>query len=252
MRFLLPKGLDFAESFPEIARALCTPFEGVIWMGARLLDDSGRPASTNCSGVPAGRARSERPPSNRPHAVCVRSAGIAGYDLASCRSSNARNPPEDLPRTGPLRYSSISRKRQVVRAVVEAGYRRHMAKRRTAHIAAGASGDGLRFGLTASTTSCGRLPKQGSARLRLAARGTYRGQAHLLRAAPGSGFSGAQLDEINATLQSLSCVTRRRASPPGGPSQGPTNMGRNRTRVRRAYKDSADAWLRQSVLCSSG
>jgi len=102
------KGLDFAESFPEIARAVVHCVRGVILDGELVvLDESGRP-SFNKLQVRAklGAREAKRAAIESPATLYVFDLlAFAGYDLRKLRSSTQGNPPEDPAATGPLRYS---------------------------------------------------------------------------------------------------------------------------------------------------
>ena len=255
------KGLDFAESFPEIARAVCAlPFEGVILDGELVvLDDSGRP-SFNKLQVRAklGAREAKRAAIESPATLYVFDLlAFAGYDLRKLpllkRKEILR---KILPRTGPLRYSEHFEKNgeALYEQVVKLGLEGIMAKKADSPYRSGRSGDWLKIradridDFVVVGFSKPKGSRGGFGSLHVAA---YKDGKLIYCGRAGSGFSGAQLDEISATLQSLVRDTPPCEPPPGGAlPKGPDHTWVEPKLVCDVrYKEfTPDGLLRQSVF----
>src|SRR5882672_5657774 len=255
------KGLDFAESFPEIARAVCAlPYEGVIHDGELVvLDESGRP-SFNKLQVRAklGAREAKRAAIESPATLYVFDLlAFAGYDL---RKLPLIKPKEILrkilPRTGPLRYSEHFEKNgeALYEQVVKLGLEGIMAKKADSPYRSGRSGDWLKiradriddFVVVGFTK--GKGARSGFGSLHVAA---YAGDKLIYCGRAGWGFTGAQLDEVSAQLQALV----RKTPPCEPPEHGALPKGPDHVWVEPKlicdvrYKEfTTDGLLRQSVF----
>src|SRR6267142_6961564 len=255
------KGLDFAESFPEIARAVCAlPFEGVILDGELVvLDESGRP-SFNKLQVRAklGAREAKRAAIESPATLYVFDLlAFAGYDLRKLplikRKEILR---KILPRTGPLRYSEHFERNgeALYEQVVKLGLEGIMAKKADSPYRSGRSGDWLKiradriddFVVVGFTKPKGGRGGFGSLHV-----GAYQDGKLIYCGRAGSGFTGDQLDEISATLQGLVRKTPP-CEPPdhGALPKGPDHLWVEPTLICDVrYKEiTHDGLLRQSVF----
>ena len=255
------KGLDYTESFPEIARAVkAIPFEGVILDGELVvLDESGHP-SFNKLQVRAklGAREAKRAAIEAPATLYVFDLlAFAGYDLRKLplvtRKQILR---QVLPQTGPLRYSEHFEKNgeALYEQVVKLGLEGVMAKKADSPYRSGRSGDWLKiradkiddFVVVGFTKPKGARGGFGSLHV-----GAYKDGMLIYCGRAGSGFTGDQLDEISAELQSLvrktpPCEPPEHGALPKGPDHSwvePTHV----CDVR--YKEiTRDGLLRQSVF----
>src|SRR6266540_4258391 len=255
------KGLDYTESFPEIARAVkAIPFDGVILDGELVvLNESGHP-SFNKLQVRAklGAREAKRAAIESPATLYVFDLlAFEGYDLRKLplikRKEILR---KVLPQTGPLRFSEHFEKdgEALYEQVVKLGLEGIMAKKADSPYRDGRSGDWLKiradriddFVVVGFTRPKGARGGFGSLHVGAQKDGKliYCGRA-------GSGFSGDQLDEISATLQGLV-----RATPPCEPPEhgalpkGPDHIWVEPKLVCDVrYKEiTRDGLLRQSVF----
>src|SRR6267143_810465 len=255
------KGLDFAESFPEIARAVCAlPFEGVILDGELVvLDDSGRP-SFNKLQVRAklGAREAKRAAIESPATLYVFDLlAFAGYDLRKLPLVKRKEILKQvLPQTGPLRYSEHFEKNgeALYEQVVKLGLEGIMAKKADSPYRDGRSGDWLKiradrmddFLVVGFSKPKGSRGGFGALHV-----GAYQDGKLIYCGRAGSGFSGEQIDEISATLAQLV-----RATPPCEPPEhGALPKGPDHTWVEPKlvcdvrYKElTPDGLLRQSVF----
>ncbi|PYP09821.1 MAG: DNA ligase D [Gemmatimonadetes bacterium] len=255
------KGLDYTESFPEIARAVkAIPFEGVILDGELVvLNESGHP-SFNKLQVRAklGAREAKRAAIESPATLYVFDLlAFAGYDLRKLplikRKEILR---KVLPQTGPLRYSEHFEKdgEALYEQVVKLGLEGIMAKKADSPYRDGRSGDWLKiradriddFVVVGYSKPKGSRGGFGSLHV-----GAYKDGKLIYCGRAGSGFSGAQLDEIGAQLAALV----RETPPCEPPEHGALPKGPDHTWVEPKlvcdvrYKEiTPDGLLRQSVF----
>ena len=255
------KGLDYTESFPEIARAVkAMPFEGVILDGELVVtNDAGKPnfnmlqARAKLGAREARRAAIEAPATLYVFDLLA----FSGYDLRKLplvqRKEILR---KVLPETGPLRYSEHFEKNGdgLYEQVVKLGLEGIMAKRADSPYRNGRSGDWLKiradriddFVVVGFTKGKGARSGFGSLHV-----GAYDGAKLIYCGRAGSGFTGAQLDEISGQLEALVRKTPPCEPPPGGQlPKGPDHSWVEPTLVCDVrYKEiTKDGLLRQSVF----
>ena len=255
------KGLDFTESFPEIARAVkAIPFDGVILDGELVVtNESGHPnfnmlqARAKLGAREAKRAAIEAP------------ATLYVFDLLAFGGYDLRKLPliarkailqKVLPQTGPLRYSEHFEKNgeALYEQVMKLGLEGIMAKKADSPYRSGRSGDWLKiradkiddFVVVGFTKPKGARGGFGSLHV-----GAYQDGKLIYRGRAGSGFTGDQLDEISAQLQALV----RETPPCEPPPHGALPKGADHTWVEPKlvcdvrYKEiTKDGLLRQSVF----
>src|SRR5690349_4193945 len=207
------KGLEYTESFPEIARAVkAIPYEGVILDGELVvLNDAGKP-SFNMLQVRAklGAREAKRAAIESPGTLYVFDLlAFGGYDLRKlplvARKAILQ---KVLPQTGPLRYSEHFEKNgeALYEQVVRLGLEGVMAKKADSPYRNGRSADWLKiradrmddFVVVGFTKPKGARGGFGSLHV-----GAYEDGTLIYCGRAGSGFSGAQLDEISAQLTPL-------------------------------------------------
>jgi len=255
------KGLDYTEAFPEIARAVkALPFEGVILDGELVvLNESAHP-SFNKLQVRAklGAREAKRAAIESPATLYVFDLlAFADYDLRKLPLIKRKEILQQvLPRTGPLRYSEHFEKNgeALYEQVVNLGLEGIMAKKADSPYRSGRSGDWLKiradriddFVVVGFSKPKGSRGGFGSLHV-----GAYKDGKLIYCGRAGSGFSGAQLDEISATLQSLV----RDTPPCEPPEKGALPKGPDHTWVEPRlvcdvrYKEfTPDGLLRQSVF----
>ena len=255
------KGLDYTESFPEIARAVkAIPFEGVILDGELVVtNEAGHPnfnmlqARAKLGAREARRAAIEAPATLYVFDLLA----FAGYDLRKLplvkRKEILRTV---LPETGPLRYSEHFEKNgeALYEQVMKLGLEGIMAKKADSPYRTGRSGDWLKiradriddFVVVGFTK--GKGARSGFGSLHVAA---YAGAKLVYCGRAGSGFTGSQLDEISRQLQALV----RKTPPCEPPRGGQLPKGADHAWVEPAlvcdvrYKEmTKDGLLRQSVF----
>jgi len=218
------KGLDYSESFPEIARAVkAISFEGVILDGELVvLNESGHP-SFNKLQVRAklGAREAKRAAIESPATLYVFDVlAFEGYDLRKLpllkRKEILR---KVLPQTGPLRYSEHFEKNgeALYEQVVNLGLEGIVAKKADSPYRDGRSGDWLKiradrmddFLVVGFSKPKGSRGGFGALHV-----GAYQDGKLIYCGRAGSGFSGEQIDEISATLAQLV-----RATPPCEPPE---------------------------------
>jgi len=255
------KGLDFTESFPEIARAVkALPFEGVILDGELVvLNESGRPSFNNLQARAKLGAREAR------RAAIESPATLYVFDLLAFEGYDLRKLPlikrkeivqKVLPRTGPLRYSEHFEKNgeALYEQVVKLGLEGIMAKKADSPYRSGRSSDWLKiradriddFVVVGFTKPKGARGGFGSLHV-----GAYKDGKLIYCGRAGSGFTGDQLDEISAQLQALV----RDTPPCEPPEHGALPKGTDHIWVEPKlvcdvrYKEmTKDGLLRQSVF----
>ena len=255
------KGLDYTEAFPEIARAVkALPFEGVILDGELVvLNESGHP-SFNKLQVRAklGAREAKRAAIESPATLYVFDLlAFAGYDLRKLPLVQRKQILQQvLPRTGPLRYSEHFEKNgeALYEQVVRLGLEGIMAKKADSPYRSGRSADWLKiradriddFVVVGFSKPKGSRGGFGSLHV-----GAYKDGKLIYCGRAGSGFSGAQLDEISATLNQLV----RETPPCEPPEHGALPKGPDHTWVEPRlvcdvrYKEfTPDGLLRQSVF----
>jgi len=255
------KGLDYTESFPEIARAVkALPFEGVILDGELVvLNESGHPSFNNLqTRAKLGAREARRAAIESPATLYVFDLlAFAGYDLRKLPLVKRKEILHKvLPQTGPLRYSEHFAKsgEALYEQVVKLGLEGIMAKKADSPYRSGRSGDWLKiradriddFVVVGFTRPKGARGGFGSLHVGAQKDGKliYCGRA-------GSGFNGDQLDEISATLQGLVRTTPP-CEPPehGALPKGPDHIWVEPKLVCDVrYKEiTRDGLLRQSVF----
>ena len=255
------KGLDYAESFPEIARAVkAIPFDGVILDGELVvLNESGHP-SFNKLQVRAklGAREAKRAAIESPGTLYVFDLlAFEGYDLRKLPLVKRKDILRKvLPHTGPLRYSEHFEKNgeALYEQVVTFGLEGIVAKKADSPYRDGRSGDWLKiradrmddFLVVGFSKPKGSRGGFGALHV-----GAYNNGKLIYCGRAGSGFSGEQIDEISATLTQLV-----RATPPCEPPEhGALPKGPDHTWVEPKlvcdvrYKEfTPDGLLRQSVF----
>jgi bifunctional non-homologous end joining protein LigD len=255
------KGLDFTESFPEIARAVkAIPFEGVILDGELVVtNDAGHPnfnmlqARAKLGAREARRAAIESPATLYVFDLLA----FAGFDLRKLPLVKRKEILKKvLPETGPLRYSEHFEKNgeALYEQVMRLGLEGVMAKKADSPYRDGRSGDWLKiradkiddFVVVGFTKGKGSRSGFGSLHV-----GAYKDGKLVYCGRAGSGFSGAQLDEVSATLSQLV----RKTPPCEPPEGGALPKGSDHTWVEPKlvcdvrYKEiTKDGLLRQSVF----
>src|SRR3989449_10638230 len=255
------KGLDFTESFPEIARAIkAIPFEGVILDGELVvLNESGHPSFNMLQArARLGAREAKRAPIESPATLYVFDLlAFEGYDLRKLplikRKEILR---KILPQTGPLRYSEHFKKNgeALYEQVVKLGREGIMAKKADSPYRSGRSGDWLKiradriddFVVVGFTKPKGARGGFGSLHV-----GAYKDGTLIYCGRAGSGFTGDQLEEISAQLAALV----RKTPPCEPPENGALPRGPEHTWVEPKlvcdvrYKEiTKDGLLRQLVF----
>src|SRR5437667_2291682 len=255
------KGLDYTESFPEIARAVkAIPFEGVILDGELVvLNESGHP-SFNKLQVRAklGAREAKRAAIESPATLYVFDLlAFAGYDLRKLplikRKEILR---KVLPQTGPLRYSEHFEKdgEALYEQVVKLGLEGIMAKKADSPYRDGRSGDWLKiradriddFVVVGYSKPKGSRGGFGSLHV-----GAYKDGKLIYCGRAGAGFSGPQPEQIGAQRAALV-----RETPPFEPTEhGALPKGTDHTWFEpktvcdvRYKKITNDEHLRKAVL----
>src|SRR2546428_578549 len=255
------KGLDYTESFPEIARAVkAIPFEGVILDGELVvLNDSSQPSFNKLqTRAKLGAREAKRATIESPATLYVFDLlAFAGYDLRKLplikRKEILR---KVLPHTGPLRYSEHFERNgeALYEQVVKLGLEGIMAKKADSPYRSGRSGDWLKiradriddFVVVGFSKPKGSRGGFGSLHV-----GAYKDGRLIYCGRAGSGFTGDQIDEISAQLQALV----RKTPPCDPPEHGALPKGPEHTWVEPKlicdvrYKEfTSDGLLRQSVF----
>src|SRR5881296_989101 len=255
------KGLDFTESFPEIARAIkALPFDGVILDGELVvLNESGHPSFNKLqTRAKLGAREARRAAIESPATLFVFDLlAFAGYDLRKLPLVKRKEILKKvLPQAGPLRYSEHFEKNgeALYEQVVKLGLEGIMAKKADSPYRSGRSGDWLKiradriddFVVVGFSKPKGSRGGFGSLHV-----GAYKDGRLIYCGRAGSGFTGAQLDEISATLQGLV----RKTPPCEPPEHGALPKGPDHTWVEPKlicdvrYKEfTHDGLLRQSVF----
>ena len=255
------KGLAYTESFPEIARAVkAIPFEGVILDGELVVTNSAGHPNFNMLQARAklGAREAKRAAIESPATLYVFDLlAFAGYDLRKLplvkRKQILR---KVLPETGPLRYSEHFEKNgeALYEQVVKLGLEGIMAKKMDSPYRSGRSSDWLKiradriddFVVVGFTK--GKGARSGFGSLHVAA---YVGDTLIYCGRAGSGFTGAQLDEVSEQLHALVRKTPPCQPPPGGQlPKGPDHTWVEPKLVCDVrYKEmTKDGLLRQSVF----
>jgi bifunctional non-homologous end joining protein LigD len=255
------KGLEYTESFPEIARAVkAIPFEGVILDGELVvLNEAGRPNFNMLQArARLGTREAKRAAIESPATLYVFDLlAFAGYDLRKLPLVKRKEILQKvLPQTGPLRYSEHFEKNgeALYEQVVKLGLEGIMAKKADSPYRSGRSGDWLKiradriddFVVVGFTRPKGARGGFGSLHV-----GAYKDGKLIYCGRAGSGFSGDQLDEIGATLQALVRETPACEAPAHGAlPKGPDHIWVEPTLVCDVrYKEiTKDGLLRQSVF----
>jgi bifunctional non-homologous end joining protein LigD len=255
------KGLDFTESFPEIARAVkAIPFEGVILDGELVVtNEAGRPSFNMLQArAKLGAREAKRAAIESPATLYVFDLlAFSGYDLRRlplvARKAILR---QVLPETGPLRYSEHFEKNgeALYEQVVKLGLEGIMAKKADSPYRSGRSSDWLKiradriddFVVVGFSKPKGSRSGFGSLHV-----GAYKDGRLIYCGRAGSGFSGAQLDEVSNQLAGLV----RKTPPCDPPENGALPKGPDHTWVEPKlvcdvrYKEiTKDGLLRQSVF----
>jgi bifunctional non-homologous end joining protein LigD len=255
------KGLDFTESFPELARAIkAIPFEGVILDGELVvLNESGHPSFNKLQArAKLGAREAKRAAIESPATLfCFDLLAFAGYDLRKLPLLKRKEILQKvLPQTGPLRYSEHFEKNgeALYEQVVKLGLEGIMAKKADSPYRSGRSGDWLKiradriddFVVVGFSKPKGSRGGFGSLHV-----GAYKDGKLIYCGRAGSGFSGDQIDETSAQLQSLV----RKTPPCEPPKGGALPKGPDHTWVEPRlvcdvrYKEiTNDGLLRQSVF----
>ena len=255
------KGLDFTESFPEIARAIkAIPFEGVILDGELVvLNESGHPSFNKLQArAKLGAREAKRAAIESPATLYVFDLlAFEGYDLRKLPLIKRKEILQKiLPPTGPLRYSEHFAKNgeALYEQVVNLGLEGIVAKKADSPYRSGRSSDWLKiradriddFVVVGFSKPKGSRGGFGSLHV-----GAYQDGRLIYCGRAGSGFSGDQLSEISATLQSLV----RKTPPCDPPENGALPKGTDHTWVEPRlvcdvrYKEfTKDGLLRQSVF----
>ena len=255
------KGLDYAESFPEIARAVkAIPFDGVILDGELVvLDESGHPSFNKLqTRAKLGAREAKRAAIESPATLYVFDLlAFAGYDLRKLPLVKRKEILQKvLPQTGPLRYSEHFEKNgeALYEQVVKLGLEGIMAKKADSPYRSGRSGDWLKiradrvddFVVVGYSKPKGSRGGFGSLHV-----GAYKDGTLIYCGRAGSGFSSDQLKEVSAMLEPLV-----RPTPPCEPPEhsalpkGPDHIWvEPRLVCDVRYKEfTADGLLRQSVF----
>src|SRR5438093_1604334 len=255
------KGLDYTESFPEIAQAAkAIPFEGVILDGELVvLNESGHPSFNKLqTRAKLGAREAKRAAIESPATLYVFDLlAFGGYDLRKLPLVKRKEILQKvLPQAGPLRYSEHFEKNgeALYEQVVKLGLEGIMAKKADSPYRSGRSADWLKiradriddFVVVGFSKPKGSRGGFGSLHV-----GAYKDGKLIYCGRAGSGFSGAQLDEISATLNQLV----RETPPCEPPEHGALPKGPDHTWVEPRlvcdvrYKEfTPDGLLRQSVF----
>ena len=256
------KGLDFAGAFPEIARAVkAIPYDGVILDGELVvLNESGHPSfgKLQARAKLSGRAEVKRAAIEAPATLYVFDLlAFAGYDLRKLPLIERKEILQKiLPPAGPLRYSEHFEKNgeALYEQVVNLGLEGIVAKKADSPYRNGRSSDWLKiradriddFVIVGFSKPKGSRGGFGSLHV-----GAYKDGRLIYCGRAGSGFSGNELAEISATLQSLV----RKTPPCDPPEHGALPKGPDHTWVEPRlvcdvrYKEfTKDGLLRQSVF----
>jgi len=255
------KGLDFTESFPEIARAVkAIPFEGVILDGELVVtDDAGRPNFNKL------QARAKLGAREAKRAAIESPATLYVFDLLAFEGYDLRKLPlikrkeilrKILPDKGPLRYSEHFEKNgeALYEQVVKLGLEGIMAKKAERPYRSGRSSDWLKiradriddFVVVGFTKPKGARGGFGSLHV-----GAFKDGKLVYSGRAGSGFTGDELEEISTQLQALVRKTPPCEPPPGGElPKGPDHVWVEPKLVCDVrYKElTRDGLLRQSVF----
>ncbi len=207
------KGLEYTESFPEIARAVkAIPYEGVILDGELVvLNQAGKPSFNMLqTRAKLGAREAKRAAIESPGTLYVFDLlAFEGYDLRKLPLIKRKEILQKvLPQTGPLRYSEHFEKNgeALYEQVVKLGLEGIMAKKSDSPYRSGRSSDWLKiradriddFVVVGFTKPKGARGGFGSLHV-----GAYRDGKLIYCGRAGSGFTGDQLDEISAQLQAL-------------------------------------------------
>ncbi len=255
------KRQEYTESFPEIARAVkAIPFDGVILDGELVvLAESGHPSFNRLQArAKLGAREAKRAAIEAPATLYVFDLlAFGGYDLRKLPLVKRKEILQKvLPQTGPLRYSEHFEKNgeALYEQVVKLGLEGIMAKKADSPYRSGRSGDWLKiradriddFVVVGFTKPKGARGGFGSLHV-----GAYKDGTLIYCGRAGSGFTGAQLDEISATLQGLV----RKTPPCEPPEHGALPKGPDHVWVEPKlvcdvrYKEiTTDGLLRQSVF----
>ena len=255
------KGLDYTESFPEIARAVkAIPFDGVILDGELVvLDEAGHPSFNKLqTRAKLGAREAKRAAIESPATLYVFDLlAFAGYDLRKLPLLKRKEVLQKvLPQTGPLRYSEHFEKNgeALYEQVVKLGLEGIMAKKADSPYRSGRSGDWMKiradriddFVVVGFSKPKGSRGGFGSLHV-----GAYKDGRLIYCGRAGSGFTGDQIDEISAQLQALV----RKTPPCDPPEHGALPKGPDHTWVEPKlicdvrYKEfTSDGLLRQSVF----
>jgi len=255
------KGLDFTESFPELARAVkAIPYEGVILDGELVvLNESGHPSFNKLQArAKLGAREAKRAAIESPATLYVFDLlAFAGYDLRKLPLIKRKEILQKiLPQTGPLRYSEHFEKNgeALYEQVVKLGLEGIMAKKAESSYRGGRSADWLKiradriddFVVVGFSKPKGSRGGFGSLHV-----GAYEDGKLIYCGRAGSGFSGDQLKDTSAQLTALI-----RTTPPcEPPKNGALPKGPDHTWVEPRlvcdvrYKEiTHDGLLRQSVF----
>ena len=255
------KGLDFTESFPELARAVkAIPYEGVILDGELVvLNESGHPSFNKLQArAKLGAREAKRAAIESPATLYVFDLlAFAGYDLRKLPLIKRKEILQKiLPQTGPLRYSVHFEKNgeALYEQVVKLGLEGIMAKKAESSYRGGRSADWLKiradriddFVVVGFSKPKGSRGGFGSLHV-----GAYEDGKLIYCGRAGSGFSGDQLKDTSAQLTALI-----RTTPPcEPPKNGALPKGPDHTWVEPRlvcdvrYKEiTHDGLLRQSVF----
>ncbi len=255
------KGLDYTESFPEIARAVkAIPFEGVILDGELVvLNESGHPSFNKLQArAKLGAREAKRAAIESPATLYVFDLlAFGGYDLRKLPLVKRKEILQKvLPQTGPLRYSEHfeTNGEALYEQVVKLGLEGIMAKKADSPYRSGRSGDWLKiradriddFVVVGFSKPKGSRGGFGSLHV-----GAYEDGRLIYCGRAGSGFTGDQIDEISAQLRALV----RKTPPCEPPEHGALPKGPDHTWVEPKlicdvrYKEiTKDGLLRQSVF----
>jgi bifunctional non-homologous end joining protein LigD len=255
------KGLDYTESFPEIARAVkAIPFEGVILDGELVVtNESGHPSFNMLQArAKLGAREAKRAAIEAPATLYVFDLlAFSGYDLRKLPLIKRKEVLHQvLPQTGPLRYSEHFEKNgeALYEQVVKLGLEGIMAKKADSPYRSGRSGDWLKiradriddFVVVGFSKPKGSRGGFGSLHV-----GAYKDGKLIYCGRAGSGFTSDQLDKVSAELRSLV----RKTPPCEPPEHGALPKGADHTWVEPKlvcdvrYKEiTKDGLLRQSVF----
>src|SRR3989454_5399325 len=231
------KGLDFTESFPEIARAIkAIPFEGVILDGELVvLNESGHPSFNKLQArAKLGAREAKRAAIESPATLYVFDLlAFEGYDLRKLPLIKRKEILQKiLPPTGPLRYSEHFAKNgeALYEQVVNLGLEGIVAKKADSPYRSGRSSDWLKiradriddFVVVGFSKPKGSRGGVGSLHV-----GAYKDGRLVYCGRAGSGFSRDQIAGVSAPLQSLV----RKTPPCDPPENGALPKGTDHTWV---------------------